>query len=72
MLQKKITTNLLTGGVNMKKHGSFLVNSSDNPRGYYYEAFAYGIFLGCFDFKSDADDAVYSEYMKTEIKSGRW
>lgn len=67
-----VILDLQTKAVKMNKHGSFFVNSSDNPRGYYYEAFAYGFFLGSFDFKSDADEAVYSEYVKTEIKAGRW
>lgn len=47
-----------------RKHGVFLVNCFDHPRGYYYEVFVRGRFIGSFDYGSDAED----EFSRLEMK----
>ena len=38
----------------MDKHGIFLINCFDHPRGYYYELFFLGKYIGYYDYYSDA------------------
>lgn len=42
----------------MKKHGVFMVECFDHPRGYYYDVFCHGKWLGSYDYHSDASDEL--------------
>jgi len=44
------------------KHGVFLIQCDDNPRGYVWEAWYFGKFLGSYDYNGDAHQAFNSEY----------
>ena len=48
----------------MKKTGVFFVSCSDTPRGYYYDAFYNGTWLGSFDYHFDALNEVSNEERK--------
>ena len=53
----------IQGGDKMKpKHGVFIVSCFDNPRGYYWDAWYLGKFLGSFDYQSDAKEAFNKGY----------
>jgi len=54
----------IQGGDKMrsKKHGVFIVNCFDNPRGYYWDVFYFGKWLGSFDYQSDAKEAFNKGY----------
>lgn len=44
------------------KHGVFIVTCFDNPRGYYWDVFYFGKWLGSFDYQSDAKEAFNKGY----------
>ncbi len=41
-----------------KQHGVIVVLCFDHPRGYYYDAFYFGKFLGSFDYFEEASNEV--------------
>lgn len=46
------------------KHGVFIVSCFDNPRGYVWNAWYLGKFLGSFDYQEDAHQEFNAEMMR--------
>lgn len=46
------------------KHGVFFIQCDDNPRGYYWDAWYLGKFLGSFDYQDDAYAEFNAESMR--------